>query len=275
MSPAPMLPLHILIIDDDEWNVAYLTEVLAANGFNNLGGLTDPREVEAYVQSTWPDVVLLDLHMPYLDGFEVLAYLRDAVPANGFLPVLIISADDDKDARSRAFVEGAIDFLKKPFDELEVVSRVSNLVSSRMLHLQVQERSLELRNAIELRWKVTEDLNLAEARLASLADGLTESALIDDENRQIVFCNAAFCRLASVSGALGPLNGLGWQGIAARLGFHDCTGFLARAEAIHRSAHAVSREPWELAEGGSLLLSYIPVAANEEPRGGVWRFASA
>jgi len=269
-----MLSLHILIVDDDEWNVAYLTEVLAANGFNNIAGLNDPREVAGYVQKTWPDVVLLDLHMPYLDGFEVLAYLRDAVPVNGFLPVLIITADTDRELRSRAFVEGAFDFLRKPFDELEVVCRVSNLVSSRLLHLQAQERALEVRDAVELRWKITEELNLSTARLATLADGLADAALIEDENLQLVFCNAAFCRRASVSGALAPLNGLGWTGVAARLGLKDPAAFLARASAIRRAGRAVTEEPWPLQGGESLLASYMPVAANDEPRGGVWLFGT-
>jgi putative two-component system response regulator len=104
-----------------------------------------------------PDLVLLDLMMPHLDGFTILESLREA-GAETFLPVIVLTADGNEATKLRALRAGATDFLLKPFDQLEVLLRMNNLLETRRLHLQldmqvaayadaVRERTSELREA--------------------------------------------------------------------------------------------------------------------------------
>jgi response regulator RpfG family c-di-GMP phosphodiesterase len=129
---------RILIVDDEPANARLLERIVRGAGYTELITLTDSREVEASVSSAPPDLILLDLRMPYLDGFEVLEVLAPAL-ARGYLPVLVLTADVTREARERALSHGARDFLTKPLDATEVVLRVNNLVETRRLYLRERE----------------------------------------------------------------------------------------------------------------------------------------
>jgi len=125
-------------------NLSLLERVLSRAGFKDIRSFSDSRAGLAAIEATEPDLLLLDLHMPGLDGLGVLAALRERSTDNDFLPVLVLTGDADRAARSHALTEGATDFLTKPFDVEEVVLRTRNLIRTRQLHEVVRARNHEL-----------------------------------------------------------------------------------------------------------------------------------
>lgn len=147
--------MKILIIDDGPANVALLEYILDEGGYTRVQSITDSRESLEVCHAFGPDLVLLDLMMPYVDGFAVLESLR-SLPNAIFLPVIVLTADVNEETKRRALGAGATDFLLKPFDHLEVLLRIANLLETRRLYQQldnqraaleeaVRDRSLELR----------------------------------------------------------------------------------------------------------------------------------
>ncbi len=140
---------RILIVDDGEANVRLLEAVLQTAGATHVEGLLDSsRAVERCLEGR-PDILLLDLHMPGLDGFAVLEQLRARLPVDEFLPVVVLTADVNADARRRALAAGAKDFLTKPFDRMEVLLRVSNLLETRALHRRLEQRGAKLQDELD------------------------------------------------------------------------------------------------------------------------------
>jgi signal transduction histidine kinase/DNA-binding NarL/FixJ family response regulator len=125
----------ILLVDDEPANLDLLVLMLRGRGYRQLVRVQDAREAIAAFDAERPDLVLLDLHMPYRTGFEVLGDIGTRVPADDFLPVLVLTADATAQARERALAGGAHDFVLKPFDRMEVLLRVRNLLHTRLLHL--------------------------------------------------------------------------------------------------------------------------------------------
>ena len=128
----------VLIVDDDPATVKLLTAYLE-DSVDEVCGLTDSRQVEHVFVQFAPDLVLLDLHMPQPDGFEVLRRLRSVRQSLGFLPVIVLTADAGHVARNSALILGADEFLVKPVDRDELVLRVRNLLRTRQLFLDVSE----------------------------------------------------------------------------------------------------------------------------------------
>jgi signal transduction histidine kinase len=153
---------NILIVDDQEANVDVLYGFLEMQGYENIVTTTDPRDVVDLLSSFKPDLILLDITMPYLNGFEVMEQLRELIPENIFLPILILTADITTESKIRALSGGASDFLIKPFDLLEVGLRIKNLLytsylnqllmnQNSVLDEKVRERTHELvRKNVEL-----------------------------------------------------------------------------------------------------------------------------
>jgi putative two-component system response regulator len=149
--------MKIVAIDDEPANVALLEMMLADGGYTRVKAVTDSRLAMEACVAFEPDLVLLDLMMPHVDGFTILESLR-AAAAESFLPVIVLTADANENTKLRALRAGATDFLLKPFDQLEVLLRINNLLETRRLHLQldmqvaayadaVRERTSELREA--------------------------------------------------------------------------------------------------------------------------------
>ena len=134
----------MLVVDDHESNVALLQLLLRDAGVSNIHGLTDAREAVSRCLELRPDLMLLDLHMPHMDGCAVLAALQAALPADAFLPVLVLTADSSAVARKDALDAGAKDFLTKPFDHVETVLRVRNLLETGALYRSVQGHNARL-----------------------------------------------------------------------------------------------------------------------------------
>jgi EAL domain-containing protein (putative c-di-GMP-specific phosphodiesterase class I) len=141
----------ILVVDDVEANVVLLQRLLGQVGVGRVEGFTDPRQAIERFTSVGPDLVLLDLHMPHLDGIAVLEALKSMIPADAFVPIVVLTADGTDDAKQRALAAGAKDFLTKPFDRTEVLLRVRNLLETRALHLSLQMHNAALRAELEAR----------------------------------------------------------------------------------------------------------------------------
>ena len=127
---------RVLIVDDSEDDVEMLRRFLL-NEDTVIRGVTNSKQTEQVFKEFEPDLVLLDLHMPPPDGFEILARLRNARARLGFLPVVVLTGDVGLSARNTALDLGADDYLTKPLDRQEVVLRVRNLLSARRLHVEL------------------------------------------------------------------------------------------------------------------------------------------
>ncbi len=134
----------ILIIDDSEANLRLLEELLAKEGFEQVISTTDPTKTMDLVHAFQPDLILLDLMMPVLDGFAVLDQLSHHVGQHEYLPVLVLTADATIAARRKALALGAKDFLTKPFDAMEAMLRVWILLETRWLFTQLKQHQPNL-----------------------------------------------------------------------------------------------------------------------------------
>lgn len=129
-----ILAKRILAIDDEEANVLLLKNVLEREGYTDIHCITDPEKaLDAYITLS-PDLVLLDLMMPKIDGFQLLEAFSRHDKSDEFRPVLVLTADTTLQTRRRALALGAKDFVSKPFDVIEVALRISNLLETRILY---------------------------------------------------------------------------------------------------------------------------------------------
>lgn len=167
----------ILIVDDQEANVAMLAEVLTRHGYADLRSTTDAREVVALFGERQPDLILLDLMMPHLSGFEVMEQLRPLVPPGDYLPILVLTADSTPEAKRRALSGGATDFLAKPLDFEEVALRVRNLLQTRRLHEQLQHENVLLEEQVRER---TAQILEREARQRAILNALPDLMFVQD-----------------------------------------------------------------------------------------------
>jgi putative two-component system response regulator len=141
---------RILVVDDHEASATMLGRLLRSAGYGEVIVVTDARKVLPTFRETEPDLLLLDLHMPHLDGFAVLRQIQSRT-TDAFLPVLMITGDTDAGVKEQALATGATDFLHKPFEPVEVVLRVRNLLRMRFLTAQleskVEQRTADLRRS--------------------------------------------------------------------------------------------------------------------------------
>src|SRR6266849_434305 len=161
----------ILIIDDQESNVRLLERLLQQVGYTTLESTTDPRLGLRLFSEFQPDLILLDLMMPHLDGLAVMRELANRIALDDYLPILVLTADVTPEAKQRALAAGAKDFLTKPFDAVEVVLRIENLLHARFLHRELQRQNEALEEQVRDR---TQQLLQSEklAAMGSLLAGV-------------------------------------------------------------------------------------------------------
>ena len=175
----PWKDATILIVDDEEANIRMLDRVLRRAEYSNVHATTDPRRVLTLYTELKPDLLLLDLRMPYVSGFEVLEQLAPLLPLDGFVPILVISADISSETKQRVLSMGAKDFLSKPFDATEVLLRIRNLLEARYLYLAIQDHNEILEDKVRER---SDELEYAQLEIL---DRLAIAAEFrDDETRQ-------------------------------------------------------------------------------------------
>lgn len=149
----------ILIVDDQPANLLLLDKILKSEGYTRITTIADSREVEEAYRRERFDIVLLDLNMPHLSGFEVMEQLK-RIDAYSYLPILVITAQTDTSTRLRSLDSGAKDFVTKPFDRLEVLTRIRNVLEARLLHNQLRDQNSALEEKVRERTRELHDTRL-------------------------------------------------------------------------------------------------------------------
>lgn len=207
----------ILILDDNPVNGMLLEKMLSISGYSNVVTLTDSREVFEVYQSFKPDLLLLDLQMPYYDGFEVLEGLN-RLKDSDYLPVIIITAQSDKENLLKALELGAKDFVGKPFDRTEVLMRIRNMLEIRMLHNQIREQNQKLEEKVQERTRELQDLQLelvqrllraAEFRDTDTGEHIKRIGLYAYEMGKEAGCDEKYCKLLEYASMMHDIGKIG------------------------------------------------------------------
>ena len=159
-----ILAAQVLVVDDQSANVMLLTRMLDEAGYRNVTATMNPLEVCALHRKNRYDLILLDLQMPGMDGFQVMEGLKTN-EADGYLPVIVLTAQPGH--KLRALQAGAKDFISKPFDLVEVKTRIHNMVEVRLLYRQLEQFNAVLEKTVQER---TAELRESEARYRSLTE---------------------------------------------------------------------------------------------------------
>jgi putative two-component system response regulator len=149
MCPEELRDSRILIVEDREENIRFLKRLLEKAGYRYIRATQDSRKALADFRDFRPDLILLDLRMPHMDGFEVMEVLNSEVSGESFLPILVVTADRDPSVKIQCLSVGAKDFLAKPFRAEEVLLRIKNLLETRRLHQFLEVRNETLRLKVE------------------------------------------------------------------------------------------------------------------------------
>ncbi|HEX8833900.1 MAG TPA: response regulator, partial [Abditibacteriaceae bacterium] len=158
-------------MDDQQANVLYLEALLRKAGYTNFESTCDARDVLPLFQANRPDLLLLDLMMPHLDGFAVMEQLKPLIAEDSYLSILVLTADVVPETRRRALSCGAHDFLIKPFDPTEAALRIQNLLSTWFLHAMPQQQNRLLEEKVRERTRELEESHFEVlARLAQAAE---------------------------------------------------------------------------------------------------------
>lgn len=154
---------NILIVDDEPSNLKLLEKMLRVQHYENLTLIQDPREVAPLCAQNMPDLILLDLNMPYLDGFAVMTLLQEKFAAT-LPPILVLTAQQGFEHRLRALNSGARDYLAKPFDRAEMLARVRNLIEVQLFHKFMRDQNALLDELVRQRTKELRDTRLQIVR---------------------------------------------------------------------------------------------------------------
>ncbi|HEY9079169.1 HD domain-containing phosphohydrolase [Magnetovibrio sp.] len=154
-----ILKARILVVDDNLTNVVLLQKLLEAEGYEHVEGVTDSRVVVGMYEQAPYDLVLLDIRMPHMDGYDVMEGLKGI--ANGDIPpIMVLTAQTDMDTKLKALAAGAQDFLHKPFDRVEALTRIHNMIEVRLLHKQIRKQNEILEQKVQERTQELEDTRL-------------------------------------------------------------------------------------------------------------------
>src|SRR3989338_6885113 len=164
VSTSDILNASILIVDDQESNVSLLEQLLREAGYTCVASTMNPNEVCALHRKNRYDLILLDLQIPGMDGFQVMEGLKTN-DAGGYLPVLVITAQPGH--KLRALQAGAKDFISKPFDLSEVRTRIHNMLEVRLLYQKLENYNKLLEKTVQER---TAELRESEARFKSFTE---------------------------------------------------------------------------------------------------------
>ncbi len=164
LEATEILSASILIVDDQEANVQLLEQMLRSAGYSRITATRDPRAVCPLHLAQRYDLILLDLQMPEMDGFQVMEGLKE-IETGGYLPVLVITAQPEQ--KLRALQAGAKDFVSKPFDLIEVRTRIHNMLEVRLLYRKLDHYSKQLEQTVAER---TAELRASEIRFKAFTE---------------------------------------------------------------------------------------------------------
>ncbi|WP_447969390.1 HD domain-containing phosphohydrolase [Nitrospira sp. M1] len=146
----------ILLVDDQMTNIMLLENILQAAGYTNVHSTTESSDVVKLYRELNPDLICLDIRMPEVDGFQVMGQLK-IINKRSYLPILVLTSEEDRGTRLRALESGAKDFLNKPFDKVEVLMRIRNLLETSLLHRENTQHLETLEDTVSMRTKALEE----------------------------------------------------------------------------------------------------------------------
>ena len=210
VSATEILNARILIVDDQDANVKLLDQLLLEVGYSNVSSTTNPCAVCELHRKNSYDLILLDLQMPEMDGFQVMEALKTN-SAEAYLPVLVLTAQPGH--KLRALQAGAKDFISKPFDLVEVKTRIHNMLEVRLLYKRLENYSKVLEQTVLER---TAELRESEARYRSLTELASDWYWEQDENMNFTKVSGPALemlgvRVGSLTGESGGLTQGGWN----------------------------------------------------------------
>jgi DNA-binding response OmpR family regulator len=174
---------RILIVDDQWANIDVLENFLLIKGYTNIRTTVYSREVISIVQEFNPDIILLDLKMPHISGFELMKQMSDAGLMNELMPIMVITADVTVETKKKALSEGAKDFLTKPFDLTDVDLRIRNMLLNVFLLAQLKNQNKLLEEKVNDR---TEKLQRSNHELELAKKQLEEKMVaIQEQNKTL------------------------------------------------------------------------------------------
>ncbi len=185
----------ILIIDDQKLHTFFLEQILKKEGYKNIECVTDPKRAVSACRDYRPDIILLDLIMPYVDGFQIMEQLKEEREEN-YLPILALSDEKSTEIRLHALQAGTTDFISKPYESIEVLMRIRNMIETRLLHLQVRNQNIVLEEHVKER---TKELN--ESRLEIIRRLAQAAECRDDDTGKHIIRMSYYCaKLAEAMG---------------------------------------------------------------------------
>lgn len=200
---ASLKDAKILIVDDQQANVEVLENLLQVKGYTQVSSVTDARKAIPAIKEIQPELILLDLMMPHLSGFELMAKIKEEGLMSRYMPIMVLTADVSMEAKQRALAGGASDFTTKPFNLVEVDLRIKNLLYNVYLLTQLRDQNVVLEEKVAER---TRDLELSknaaeesEERYRSLfnanQDCITLFSISGEQPSKLINCNDAAASL--------------------------------------------------------------------------------
>jgi diguanylate cyclase (GGDEF)-like protein/PAS domain S-box-containing protein len=190
ISPSDIRRARILVVDDEPVNVQLLEFLLKSSGYENVSSTTDPRQVATLHLQHGYDLIILDLHMPHMDGFQVMEALKP-MERESWLPVLVVTAEPDK--KLAALEAGARDFIGKPFDTVEVLTRIRNLLEVRLFHRESREHGARMERTVRER---TAELQRFRGAMDATSDAIF---LVDARSMAMLDVSDGACRMLGFS----------------------------------------------------------------------------
>src|SRR3990172_8263578 len=227
VSTPGILNASILIVDDQQSNVSLLEQLLSEAGYQQVTSTMDPQSVCALHRKNRYDLILLDLQMPGMDGFQVMEGLKTN-EADAYLPVIVLTAQPGH--KLRALQTGAKDFISKPFDLVEVKTRIHNMLEVRLLYKRLEDYNKVLEQTVQER---TAELRESEARYRSLTELASDWYWEQDENGSFT----------KVSGPVLEMLGIRVDALAGEPSGVKVTGW-NEAEREHLQATIAARQPF-------------------------------
>ena len=227
VSATDILNARILIVDDQEPNVNLLEQMLREAGYTSVVSTMDPHEVCALHRKNRYDLILLDLQMPGMDGFQVMEALKTS-DTDRYLPVIVLTAQPGH--KLRALQAGAKDFISKPFDLVEAKTRIHNMLEVRLLYKKLENYSKVLEQTVQER---TAELRESEARYRSLTELASDWYWEQDEHG----------KFSKVSGPVLEMLGIRVDALAGDANGAGMAGW-NEAERGHLQATIAARQPF-------------------------------
>ncbi len=190
ISQSDIRRARILVVDDEPVNVQLLEFLLKTTGYEAVASTTDPRQVAALHLQHQYDLIILDLQMPHMDGFQVMEALKP-MERESWLPVLVVTAEPDK--KLAALEAGARDFIGKPFDTVEVLTRIRNLLEVRLLHRESREHGARMERKVRER---TAELQRFRGAMDATSDAIF---LVNAHNMSMLDVSDGACRMLGFS----------------------------------------------------------------------------